>query len=566
MFRPMAYTVALALVGALILTLTLIPALCALCLSRDTREKDNLILRAADRLYRPTLEWALRRRGIVAAGSVLFFLGCAALFPLLGSEFIPRLDEGAIAIQPIRPPGVSVEYSVAMVGAAERVVKSFPEVVDAYTRIGSAELATDPMPPSVGDMIITLKDRGQWRRGLTKEKLISQMQERLEREVPGQGYAFSQPIQLRTDELVSGVKADIAVKVFGEDLETLSSLGNRVQAVLGKVAGAEDVTMEQTTGLPTLEITIDRAAAARFGINVADVQEVIEAFIGGRTVGQVIEGDRRFDIVVKLPEALRNDITALEELRVAAPGGERVSLSQVAQIAIRPSPAQVSREQGARRVVVQANVRGRDLGGFVADAQAQVAGQVKLPTGYRIEWGGQFENLQSARTRLLIVVPLALALIFLLLFMTFGSLRQAAMIFTGVPLAVTGGILALLLRGLPFSISAGVGFIALFGVAVLNGVVLVSAINKLREEGRDVPEAVREGAHTRLRPVLMTALVASLGFVPMALSSGVGAEVQRPLATVVIGGILSSTLLTLIVLPTLYAWFEGKEAAHGVRP
>ena len=329
-----------------------------------------------------------------------------------------------------------------------------------------------------------------------------------------------------------------------------------MQAALKKVAGAEDVTMEQVAGLPTLQITIDRAAAARYGIRVADIQAVIETMIGGKSVGQVIEGDRRFDIVIKLPEAQRNDETAIAALTVSAPNGERIPLSSLAKIAVQLSPAQISRESGGRRVVVQANVRGRDLGGFVEDGQKQLAQSIKLPIGYRLEWGGQFENLQSARERLLVVVPLALALIFLLLFLSFGSLKQAAIIFTGVPLAVTGGIIALFVRHLPFSISAGIGFIALFGVAVLNGVVMVSAINGLRKEGKAVPEAVREGAYSRLRPVLMTALVAALGFIPMALSNEVGAEVQRPLATVVIGGILSSTLLTLIVLPTLYGWLE----------
>ena len=563
MFRPMALTVVLALTGALILSLTVVPALCSLLLSGDTREKRNPLMDCAGRLYRPALDWSLRHRWAVVSGGVALFAASALLFARLGSEFIPELDEGAIAIQPIRPAGVSVDYSVRMVGAAERVVESFPEVRDAYSRIGSAEVATDPMPPSVADMIVTLKDRREWRRGLTKERLVAQMQARLEREVPGQGYAFSQPIKLRTDELVSGVKADVAVKVFGEDLDTLARLGGQVQAALRRVPGAEDVSAEQATGLPTLEIATDRAAAARHGINVADVNEVIEAMIGGRAVGQVMEGDRRFDIVVKLPEARRNDLDALRELRVAAPAGGSIPLASLATIETRPAPAQVSREGGSRRVVVQANVRGRDLGGFVEEARRTVAERVPLPTGYRVEWGGQFENLQSARARLLLVVPLALALIFLLLFLTFGSARQAAMIYTGVPLAVTGGVFALWARGLPFSISAGVGFIALSGVAVLNGVVLVSAINRKRTEGTALASAVREGAHERLRPVLMTALVASLGFVPMALSTGVGAEVQRPLATVVIGGIVSSTLLTLLVLPTLYAWLEtnGGEAA-----
>ena len=567
MFRPMAYTVALALGGALLLSLTLIPALCALGLSRDTRERDNPFMRGAERLYGPILAWALMHRVAVVAASSLFFVGCAALFPLLGSEFIPTLDEGAIGINAARVPGVSVDQSVKMLAPMERVIGSYPEVRDVYDRLGTAEVANDPMPPSFGDTIITLKDRDKWPRGVTKDALVQDMQDRLDKEVPGMGYSFSQPIKGRTDELVSGVKADVALQVFGEDMSTLTGLGTRLQGVLSKVPGAQDVTMPQTAdGMPTVEITVDRDRVARYGINVGDVQDVIESCIGGRTLGQVAEGDRRFDIVVKLPEAQRNDIAAIRNLQVSAPDGERIPLSSLAEIAVRASPAQISREQGQRFVVVQANVRGRDLGSFIADAQAQAARQVPLPPGYHLEWGGQFQNLQSARARLLVVVPLSLALIFLLLFMTFNSLRQAAIIFTGVPLAVTGGILALLVRHMPFSISAGVGFIALFGVAVLNGVVLVSAINKLRDQGFGAEKAVREGARTRLRPVLMTALVASLGFIPMALSTGVGAEVQRPLATVVIGGIVSSTLLTLIVLPTLYAWFENDRRRHETPP
>jgi len=557
MFRPMAYTVALALGGALLLSLTLIPALCAMGLSGNTKERDNPFMRGSERLYGPLLAWALAHRRLVAAASALFFLGCAALFPLLGSEFTPKLDEGAISITPTRMAGVSVDESVRMLAPMERVIRSFPEVRDVYDRLGTAEVANDPMPPSSGDSFIILRDRGQWPPGMTKERLVADMAERLDKEVPGQGYAFSQPIEDRTDELLSGVKADIAVKVFGPDTGMLAGLGHRLLTALQKVPGAADVTLQQSDGLPTLEITVDRAAVARYGINVGDVQDVIESCVGGRTLGQVVEADRRFDIVLKLPEAQRNDVEAIKQLQVSAPGGQRIPLASLARIDVRSSPARVNREHGQRLVILQANVRGRDLGSFITNAQARVAREVPLPSGYHLEWGGQFENLQRARARLLIVVPVALALIFLLLFMTFNSLRQAAIIFTGVPLAVTGGILALLLRHLPFSISAGIGFIALFGVAVLNGVVLVSAINKLREDGACLREAVTEGARPRLRPVLMTALVASLGFVPMALSTGVGAEVQRPLATVVIGGIVSSTLLTLIVLPTLYAWFEA---------
>ncbi len=556
MFQPMAFTVVLALTGALILSLTVVPALCSLLLSGDTREKPNWFLAGAERVYRPALSASLRRPAVILCASAALFAGSIFLFSRLGSEFVPELDEGAIAIQPIRPAGVSVDYSVKMVAAAERVVVSFPEVKDAYTRIGSAELATDPMPPSFGDMVVTLKERSRWRRGMTKAKLVAEMQSRLPREVPGQGYAFSQPIKLRTDELISGVKADVAVNIFGNDLETLARLGVEVQTALQTVPGAQDVSAEQTTGLPTLEITVNRAVAARYGVRVADVQTVIEALIGGRIVGQVIADNRRFAIVVKLPERFRNDIAALRELPVATPDGGTVPLATLARIAVQSSPAQVSREGGSRRVVVQGNVRGRDLGGFVAEARQVVAARVALPTGYRIEWGGQFENLQRAQIRLNIVVPVALSLIFLLLFWTFGSAKQAAMIFSGVPLAITGGVVALWARGLPFSVSAGIGFIALCGVAVLNGVVMLSAINRKRAEGMSLADAVRTGSIERLRPVLMTALVASLGFVPMAVSTDAGAEVQRPLATVVIGGILSSTVLTLLILPTLYAVCE----------
>ncbi|MBC8137070.1 MAG: efflux RND transporter permease subunit [Fibrella sp.] len=556
MFQPMAFTVVLALTSALILSLTVVPALCSLLLSGDTREKPNFFLAGAERVYRPALALSLRYPAVIIGASVVLFAVCAFLFSRLGSEFVPELDEGAIAIQPIRPAGVSIDYSVKMVAAAERVVTSFPEVKDAYTRIGSAELATDPMPPSFGDMVVTLKGRSRWRRGMTKAKLVEEMQTRLLRAVPGQGYAFSQPIKLRTDELISGVKADVAVKIFGDDLGTLARLGTEVQTALETVSGAEDISTEQTTGLSTLEITVNRAVAARYGVRVADIQTVIEALIGGRTVGQVIADNRRFAIVVKLPESFRNDIPAIRELPISTPDGGTVPLATLAKIAVKSSPAQVSREGGSRRVVVQGNVRGRDLGSFVADAQNIISTRVMLPPGYRIEWGGQFENLQRAQARLYIVVPLALSLIFLLLFLTFGSARQAGMIFSGVPLAVTGGILALWARGLPFSVSAGVGFIALCGVAVLNGVVMLSAINRKRADGTALLDAVQTGSVERLRPVLMTALVASLGFVPMAISTEAGAEVQRPLATVVIGGILSSTVLTLLILPTLYVVSE----------
>jgi cobalt-zinc-cadmium resistance protein CzcA len=400
-----------------------------------------------------------------------------------------------------------------------------------------------------------LKPREQWRRGLTKEKLIAEIEERVQ-QVPGQNYSFTQPIQMRFSELIAGVKADIGIKVFGDDLQTLKQKANEIATVVSRIPGAQDVNVEQVDDIPMLEIQIDREAIARVGVNVADVQDWVETAMGGRPLGHIIEGDKRFNLTVRLPDKIRSDVETLNRLPISTPGGGSVPLSMLANVQIVPAPAQISREHGRRRVVVQLNVRGRDIGSFVEEAQATTKREIKLPEGYYVEWGGQFENLQRARARLMVIVPIALGLIFVLLFTAFGSVKQALLIYTGVPLAVTGGIFALWLRGLPFSISAGVGFIALFGVAVMNGVVMVSAFNRLREQGIRVVEAVQEGAILRLRPVLMTALVASLGFIPMALNTGVGAEVQRPLATVVIGGILSSTLLTLVVLPTLYAWFE----------
>jgi len=411
------------------------------------------------------------------------------------------------------------------------------------------------MPMSLTDSFIMLKPREQWRRGLTKEKLIAEIEERVQ-QVPGQNYSFTQPIQMRFSELIAGVKADIGIKVFGDDLQTLKQKANEIATVVSRIPGAQDVNVEQVDDIPTLEIQIDREAIARVGVNVADVQDWVETAMGGRPLGHIIEGDKRFNLTVRLPDKIRSDVETLNMLPISTPGGGSVPLSMLANVQIVPAPAQISREHGRRRVVVQLNVRGRDIGSFVEEAQATTKREIKLPEGYYVEWGGQFENLQRARARLMVIVPIVLGLIFVLLFTAFGSVKQALLIYTGVPLSVTGGIFALWLRGLPFSISAGVGFIALFGVAVMNGVVMVSAFNRLREQGIRVVEAVQEGAILRLRPVLMTALVASLGFIPMALNTGVGAEVQRPLATVVIGGILSSTLLTLVVLPTLYAWFE----------
>ncbi len=554
MFKPMAFTVVFALIGALVLTLTLIPALASMFLSGNTREGKNPVMGFFSKLYRPTLNFALKARLVTVVGATGLLALSGWLFTTLGSEFIPTLDEGDLVVQPIRMRTVNAEETVRLVTAAERKVREVPEVITMFSRSGTPEVATDPMPLSLTDSFIMLKQRDQWRPGMTKERIREEIEDRLN-EVPGQGYNFSQPIEMRFSELVSGVKADVGIKVFGEDLEVLREKAEEIAAVMRSI-GAADVEVEQVEPIPVLQFDIDRDAIARYGVSISEIQELIGSALGGEEIGQIIEGDKRYGMIVRLPDEIRNNPDAIASLPVKTTAGESVPLSSLAHIDNKPAPAQISRENGKRRVVVQLNVRGSDLGTFVATAQRAIQQQVQLPEGYYITWGGQFENLQQASARLMIVVPVALALIFTLLFMTFGSIKQAVLIFTGVPLAVTGGIIALWLRGLPFSISAGVGFIALSGVAVLNGVVMVSAINRLREEGYSVPEAVRLGAQQRLRPVLMTALVAALGFIPMALNTGIGSEVQRPLATVVIGGIISATLLTLLVLPVLYTWFE----------
>ena len=570
MFRPMAQVVLLALGGALILAFTLVPALVALTLRGRVAEAESPAIRLARHHYLPALRWALQHRPAVIVAALGLLAVCGLLAARLGSEFVPTLDERDIAIHALRIPGTSLEQAIAMQGGVEAALNSFPEVERVFSKIGTAEIANDPMPPSVSDVIVILKPREQWpNRRRPKAQLIAAMEQRLDL-LPGNVYEYTQPIQMRFNELIAGVRADVAVKVFGDDLNVMLATGEQVAEVLESIDGAADVKVEQVTGLPILTVDIDREAASRYGLNVADVQAVVRTALAGSQAGEVYEGDRRFDIVIRLPEAVRNDLHALELLPVpvsAAPRSllagalpathvgaktEFIPLGAVAQIRLGEGPNQVSRENGKRRVVTQANVRGRDIGGFVAEAQREIARRVTIPSGYWIAWGGQFENLIAARTRLMIVVPISLLLIFLLLFGAFGSVRDALLVFSGVPLALTGGVLALTLRGLPFSITAGIGFIALSGVAVLNGVVLLSFIRDLRREGRSLEDALLEGCSTRLRPVLMTALVASVGFVPMALATGTGAEVQRPLATVVIGGILSSTLLTLIVLPVLY--------------
>ena len=578
MFHPMAITVVMALTAALILSLTFVPAAVALFVTGKVEEKESRLMGWARRLYAPALDKAMRLRTAFVAGAVALVLISGFAASRMGSEFIPNLDEGDIALHALRIPGTSLSQAVAMQATLEARIKQFPEVDRVVAKIGTAEVATDPMPPSVADTFIIMKDRADWPDPRKpKAQLVREMQAAVE-QIPGNNYEFTQPIQMRFNELLSGVRADVAVKVFGDDLDSLLEVGEQIEGIAAGVAGAQDVGLEQVTGLPTLQITPDRNALARFGLNVGDIQDVVAVSIGGVQAGQIFEGDRRFPIIVRLPENVRERVDEIGRLRIPLPAigpsadvtmgaapdaGLRgfVPLADVAKVEVVIGPNQISREDGKRRVVVTANVRGRDLGSFIEELQAKVDAEVEVPPGYWVAYGGTFEQLISAAQRLQIVVPAALLLIFGLLFALFRSARDAAIVFSGVPLALTGGVAALLIREMPLSISAGVGFIALSGVAVLNGVVMLSFIRQLRESGSKLEEAIREGALTRLRPVLMTALVASLGFVPMAFNVGAGAEVQRPLATVVIGGIVSSTILTLLILPALYRMVHG----HGAK-
>ncbi|HKQ05622.1 MAG TPA: CusA/CzcA family heavy metal efflux RND transporter [Blastocatellia bacterium] len=562
MFKPMALTVVFALIGALILSLTYVPAAMTFLLRGRVSEKESIFIRYAKRLYVPSLEYAMGHRAQSLIVATALVLASFALFPFLGSEFIPRLEEGSLAVQIQRLPSVSLTHSLETAGQAEKVLRSFPEVTKVVSKTGRAEVATDPESVDKTDVYVELKPPEQWTSARTREELVEKMSNALEAGIPEANFSFSQPIELRVAELISGVRSDVAIKLFGDDLDTLNKTAEQLVRVVKKVNGAEDVKMEQVAGLPQLQITPDRAAIARYGINVEDVNDLVESIVAGKSAGLVYEGEQRFNLVVRLAEASGGDVETIKGLLVSAPNGARIPLSQLADVSLVEGPAQISREDTRRRLAVELNVRGRDIGSFVKEAQEEIEKQVTLPPGYYITWGGQFENLQRATARLLIVVPLALFLIFVLLFTTFNSVKQAVLIYTSIPLAAIGGILALWVRGLPFSISAGVGFIALFGVAVLDGVVMVSYINQLREQGRSLEQAVKEGAEARLRPILMTALVASLGFVPMALATSAGAEVQRPLATVVIGGLLVSTVLKLLILPMLYGWFERERVEY----
>jgi heavy metal efflux system protein len=552
MFQPMAATVVMALIAALVLSLTFVPAAVALLLRNPIDEKESIIIRGTHRLYAPLLVWVIKWRVTVTIAAVSLVILCSLLATRLGSEFVPNLDEGDIALHALRIPGTSLTQAVTMQKVLEKEIAKFPEVQRIVAKLGTAEVATDPMPPSVADTFVLLKDRSQWPNPKkSKLELVNELEQAVKK-VPGNNYEFTQPIQMRFNELISGVRSDLAVKIYGDDLPALAEQAEKVEAVLRKIGGAADVKTEQTTGLPMMTVTPKRELLARYGLSVDNVQSVISTAFGGEPAGTLFEGDRRFDILVRLPEELRNDSGVIEQLTVPLPQGGYVPVREVADVSIALGPNQLNRENGKRRVVVTANVRGRDLGSFVDEVQRRVNDEVQLPAGYWLEYGGTFEQLQSASQRLAIVIPVTLVIILGLLLWAFGSWRDALIIFSGVPLALTGGVIALWLRGIPLSISAAVGFIALSGIAVLNGLVMVSFIRRLREEHRELELAIIEGAMVRLRPVLMTALVAALGFVPMALNTGIGSEVQRPLATVVIGGIISATLLSLLVLPALY--------------
>lgn len=558
MFTPMAITVCAALLGSLILALMYVPAISSILLRKGVSEHEGRLYRALEHLYTRQLDLAIRHRVVTIGGAVVLVVVAISSLAFIGTEFMPRLDEGSILIETRKLPSISLTESVAISQRVEQVVKGFAEVESVVTKIGRPDLATEAMGIHQGDVYVMLKPKELWNSGRDKDGLIEALDEELSK-LPGVTYNFTQPMAMRLDETISGVKADVAVKLFGEDLGTLESKAQEIAQVLEKVPGSADVQAETLTGSAQLQIRLDRAALARYGLNVADLQYLIETAIGGKVATTLIDGQRRFDVLVRFSPELRTDPEEIAALPVIAPAGERLRLRDVADVRIERAADLISRENNQRRIVIQSNVRGRDIGSFVAEARQMIARAVPLPTGYLITWGGQFENQERATKRLFIVVPLALILIFGLLYIMFGSVKHSLIIILNVPFAAVGGIAALWLRGLNFNLSGSIGFIALFGVAVLNGVVMISYFNKLRDEGWSIREAVREGARTRLRPVLMTALVAGLGFIPMAISTSPGAEVQRPLATVVVGGLVTSTFLTLFVLPLIYLIFEREK-------
>lgn len=554
MFAPMAYTISIALVASLVLSLTLSPVLSLLFL-KGGAEQEVFVLRWVKRYYAPFLRRALKKTPVVLGFAVALLTASLALVPFLGTEFIPILDEGAITPQVLRLPSVSLEESVAMENAIQQALLKFPEVKTVVSKIGSAEIATDPMGPNVSDPIVILHPRGTWTTAVTKVGLVEKIRTELEK-MPGVAYNFTQPIALRVDELISGVKSQVAIKLFGDDLAALKRSADGIARVISSIRGVTDLRVEQSAGQPYITIEIDRRKIARYGMNVADVTEVIETAIGGKTATEVFEGERRFGVVLRVPEARRNSLEAIGALLVSSPSGARIPLADIAMLSLTEGPVQISRENGKRRIVVEFNVEGRDIGGLVTEARQRIREQITLPEGYYLAWGGAFENQQRAMTRLAVIVPLTIGLIFFLLFSAFNSIRYAGLIIINLPFALIGGVVALFVAGLYVSVPASVGFIALFGVAVLNGVVLVSSMNQLVRDGVSPEDAVMRGCEQRLRPVLMTALVAILGLIPMLFATGPGSEIQKPLATVVVGGLISSTVLTLVVLPTLYLWME----------
>lgn len=558
MFTPLALTVTIALIGSLFISILIVPVLSSFIL-KGGKEEDTRLLAFLRRRFVPLLDWALGNRLKVIGLSLVIFILSLALLPFIGKEFMPVLQEGHLTIQLIRLPGISMQESVEMEKKFQKILLTFPEIETVVSKIGAAEIASDPMGPELSDPIITLKPRSQWKTAKSLPELIDKMRDKLQSSMPGVGFNFTQPIALKVDELISGVKSQVAIKIFGDDLTQLKGKAEEMAKVMGSVRGTVDLRVEQISGQPYLHIEIDRKEIARYGINISDVQEIIEIALAGGQPTEVFEGDKRFAVQMRFPEDRRNNVEAIGNLLVPLPEGRGIPLKQIAKLSLLEGPNQISREEGQRRIVVECNVKGRDIGGFVREAQEKIAAQVKLPVGYTVTWGGQFENQERAMKRLMIIVPITLLLIFLLLYMTFDSLKNALLIILNIPFALVGGIVALFISRQYLSVPASVGFIALFGVAVLNGVVLVSYFNQLRQEGASLDEAIRKGTALRLRPVLMTASVTMLGLVPLLLTSGTGSEIQRPLAVVVIGGLITSTLLTLIVLPTLYRWFEEEK-------
>lgn len=559
MFHPMAFTVVIALLGAMLLSVTFIPAAIALFINGKINETEQPLIGWVKKSYLPILQWAMFNKALVITIAIVSVLLSGLLASRMGSEFVPSLNEGDIALHALRIPGTSLSQAIEMQKELEHTIVGFPQVERIVAKLGTSEIASDPMPPSVADNFVMLKPKSEWpNSNLTKNELVAQMQKAMT-QVPGNNYEFTQPIQMRFNELISGVRSDVAVKVFGDDMDVMNESAKEISKVLANVQGGEDVKIEQTTGLPILTVNIDRQKIARLGVNIADVQDAISIAMNGRAAGTLFQGDRRYDIVVRLPDESRADIESFKRLPIKIASNSStptyLQLGEVASIDIAPGANQFSRENGKRSVVVTANVRDRDIGSYIYEAQERIQNEVKIPSGYWINWGGTFEQLQSASKRLQLVVPLALLMVFILLYAMFNNVKDGLIVFTGIPFALTGGVLALYLRDIPLSISAGVGFIALSGVAVLNGLVMISFIRQLIAENKSIDIAIQEGSISRLRPILITALVASLGFVPMAIATGTGAEVQRPLATVVIGGIWSSTLLTLLVLPVLYRLF-----------